>query len=105
MTNAEKTTLVGTMINDTNIDSATIGSYLALAEQKILQRVYPFGNGNEYTMPTRYEYIQCELAARYILRRGSEGEVVHNENGINRTYASANDEDLLGEVMQVVIRR
>ena len=42
--------------------------------------------------------LQVKLAVRYFLRRGGEGETRHSENGIDRTYGSVNDEDLLSEV-------
>lgn len=50
-------------------------------------------------MPSEYDVLQCQLAARYFLRRGGEGEVTHSENGINRTYGSVNDSDLLQEIV------
>ena len=46
----------------------------------------------------RYEMLQVKLATRYFLRRGGEGEIRHSENGIDRTYGSVNDEDLLMEI-------
>jgi hypothetical protein len=71
--------------------------------------MYPFSlpkddNGDEisFEVPEKYEMLQCELATRYLQRRGGEGEITHNENGINRTYGSVNDSDLLQEVMQVI---
>ena len=51
------------------------------------------------SMPSEYDVLQCQLAARYFLRRGGEGEVTHSENGINRTYGSVNDSDLLQEIV------
>lgn len=72
-------------------------AFLAKAENAIMRRAYPFGTNK--SMPTQYDYLQCELAARYFYRLGSEGEIAHNENGINRTYDSPNDEDLLKDVV------
>ena len=46
--------------------------------------------------------LACKLAYRYFFRRGSEGEQIHNENGIHRHYGSVNDEDLLREIMPYV---
>ena len=104
MTLAEKITLVKTLVdNDSAATDALVTVYLLDAEAAIFNRLYPFGApANVTTVPTRYERLQCKLAMRYFLRRGAEGEKAHNENGINRTYGSVNDEDLLAEVMQIV---
>lgn len=99
-----KTQIVQTLLgnipeaSDTNL----IDIYLADAESAIFNRMFPFGAPSTATLPTQYDMLHCKLCARYILRRGAEGETSHNENGINRSYGSVNDEDLLKEVMQVV---
>lgn len=100
----EKRQMLATRLGD--IDEAKnlalLDSYLADAKTSILNRMYPFGWGEEDDVPTQYDTLQIKLAERYILRRGAEGEKAHNENGISRTYGSVNDEDLLSEVMQVI---
>lgn len=82
--------------NDENATTAVVTAYLSKAESAIMRRAYPFGTTK--SMPKMYDMLQCELAARYFFRMGSEGETMHSENGINRTYDSANDEDLLKDV-------
>jgi hypothetical protein len=102
MTKAEKIEIVQTLIGDK--ESATlddIAVYLDDAKEAILVRRYPFGAPDEADVPRAYERIQCKLAARYFLRKGAEGEKAHNEDGVNRTYGSVNDEDLLMEVVQI----
>ena len=96
--------IVQTLLGDVpeKDDTALIEVYLAKAEEAILNEMYPFGCGENAVVPQRYNMTQCELAVRYILRRGAEGESAHNENGINRTYASVNDSDILSRIMQVV---
>lgn len=79
-----------------------IETYLAKAKEAILRQMHPFGFDEEAEVPYQYAMLQCELASRYILRRGAEGETSHNENGINRTYKSVDDSDLLSQVMQIV---
>lgn len=37
-----------------------------------------------------------------IARRGGEGEIAHNENGINRSYGTVNDEDILNRITPFV---
>lgn len=102
MTNAEKLNVVRTYIGaDPNATDALISVYLDDAEEAILNRRFPFGIPDGESIPSCYERLQCRLAARYILRRGAEGEDGHNEDGVNRSYGSVNDEDLLMEVIQI----
>lgn len=109
MTIAEKITMVKTLVNDSTLTDDFVTVYLTKAEYSIRNRMYPFNlpleNGVPITfvVPAKYEILQCELACEYILKRGAEGEVVHNENGINRTYDSVNSSKLLAEVMQVIL--
>ena len=110
MTTSEKITIVKTLANETEFSDEVVTVYLTKAESAIRNRMYPFGlpkndDGTEQTfiVPAKYEMLQCELASRYILRRGGEGEIKHGENGIERTYSSTNDEDLLMEVLQVIV--
>ena len=108
MNPSEKITTVKTLVNDSTLTDDFVTVYLNKAESAIRNRMYPFGlpkeNGQEITfvVPAKYEMLQCDLASRYILRRGGEGEIKHGENGIERTSSSTNDEDLLMEVMQVI---
>ena len=102
MTTAEKITRVQTLLdNDTSASASLVTIFLEDAESAILNRIYPFGIPDDAEMPTRYESIQCKLAQRYFLRRGAEGEIVHNENGVNRTYDSVDDEDLFKTIVPI----
>lgn len=113
MTDAEKIARVQILVdNDEDATDNLIQVYLEDAKATIMHRMYPFkipmitdseGNESEADMPSRYDNLQCKLASRYFLRRGAEGETSHNENGINRSYASVNDEDILMEVVQVIV--
>ena len=100
MTDAEKITMVKALVdNDATATDDLIKVYLRLASNKMLERLYPFDSDKEESdLPERYETIQCELAARLFLRRGGEGETNHEENGVNRTYATVDDEDLLSRL-------
>lgn len=110
MTVNEKIAMVKALANDSELTDEIVTVYLTKAESSIRNRMYPFnlpidketGEPITFEVPAKYEVLQCELACEYILRRGGEGEVAHNENGINRTYESANAEHLLREVMQVI---
>lgn len=100
MTNAEAIQIVQTLVeSDPTATDAIVAVYLQDAQAAILRRLYPFGVPSGTTaVPAIYELLWCKLAARYFLRRGAEGETMHNENGTDRKYGSANDEDLLMEV-------
>lgn len=100
MTDAEKITMVKALVdNDATATDDLIKVYLRLASNKMLERLYPFdADKEESDLPERYETIQCELASRLFLRRGGEGETNHEENGVNRTYATVDDEDLLSRL-------
>lgn len=97
---SEKIAAVQTLVeNDEDACASLVAVYLDSAQAAILRRLYPFGIPQGATVPDIYAFSQCELAARYFLRRGAQGEVAHNENGISRTYGSVNDEDILREIM------
>lgn len=104
MTEDEKIALVKTTSDDPTVTTEIATSYLALAKAKILERCFPFGDVSS-SMPTRYDALQCELAVRYIHRRGIQGETSNRDNGVHRVFESPNDEDLLKEVMQVISYR
>ena len=97
MTNAEKIATVQTLVeSDAEATDAVVSVYLSLACSAMVERLFPYdSNKSADDIPERYEMTQCELAARYFLRRGGQGEINHEENGINRQYASVDDEDIL----------
>lgn len=104
MTTAEKVAYVQSMLDhDPDATDALITSYLIKAKIAVLNRRYPFGWTEAVAdVPEQYEINQCDLAVRYFLRRGGEGEHQHGENGTQRRYGSVNDEDILMEVMQEI---
>lgn len=79
--------MLGNDIDEDTTD-ALLNLYLSIAEQKILDRLYPFAN-TEMTLPIRYQFKQVEIAQYLYLKRGAEGQTGHNENGISRTYENA----------------
>ena len=76
-----------------------LNAYLTIAGQKIINRAYPYDD-TVTTVPARYGYLQCEIAAYLLNKRGAEGETVHSENGISRTYENADvPESMLADVI------
>ena len=102
MTEVEKLSLLRVMVgqpNEGDWSDDVLMSYLNIAGQKILNRAYPYDD-TITEVPRRYGYLQCDIAAYLLNKRGAEGEVAHSENGISRSYASADvPEAMLGEVV------
>ena len=88
--------------NDPEATEDVLKTYLAVAANMILQRLYPHGIPPMTIMPNAYDVMQCELAARQFLRRGGQGETAHSENGVSRTYGSADDSDILDRIVPYV---
>ena len=69
-------------------DETVLLSYLHLAGDVIIGRVYPFRD-DVTDVPVKYHSRQVEIAGYLLNKRGAEGENYHSENGINRSYESA----------------
>ena len=72
----------------TDSEDGLLLALLSLAEGKILERLYPYDHSKE-TLPTRYVGKQIEIAVYLYNKQGAEGQTAHSENGISRTYESA----------------
>lgn len=89
MTNEEKIQRLGVLISPDTADAELLSVLIEQAEGIVLNRYYPFGPPEGATVPTAYEHIQLQIAVELFSKRGAEGQTAHNENGINRTYESA----------------
>ena len=102
MTEVDKLSLLRVMVgqpNEGDWSDDVLNSYLRIAGQKIINRAYPYDD-TITEVPRRYGYLQCDIANYLLNRRGSEGQTSHSENGINRTYESADvPESMLSEVV------
>ena len=99
MTQEQMVSTMKALVGDDTLTNEIAGVYLHLASAKMLKRLYPFDDTKEESdIPASYHIDQCELGARLFLRKGGEGEVSHEENGVNRTYASVDDEDILSRL-------
>lgn len=74
-------------IKEDTQDSA-LTMYLTLAGQKIINKAFPY-DSTQTEVPHCYDSLQCEIAAYLWNKRGAEGETSHSENGISRSYESA----------------
>lgn len=73
-------------------DENLLLTYLEQAGQIVLNRRYPFPN-DETEVPERYHAHQVRIAEFMLAKRGAPGQIVHNENGVNRTWANSDIPD------------
>lgn len=97
MDDREKLATVRAMINGDDTDDI-LSTYLKLAERKIIARAYPYDR-DAVEMPKQYDFLQCEIAAYMLNKRGAEGQTGHSENGISRQYENA---DVPASMLRVV---
>lgn len=99
MTEAEQKMLLTTMTEE--LDERVLDAYLSIAGNKILRKAFPYDPSVTY-VPDQYHYIQVEIAAYLINKRGAEGETAHSENGISRSYENGDiPSSLLREIVPV----
>ena len=90
------------------IDDTVLQSYLDTATSIILSRRYPtqdwpVDEHGDFLFPVRYEDLRVRIALELVARIGTEGEVIHYENGVSRTYDSSGvSRRLLAEVVPLV---
>ena len=87
MTNEEKVKALKAMVGGSDSDEV-LSTYLLLAGKKIIARAYPYDQ-TVTEVPVQYEHLQLEIAAYMLNKRGAEGQTAHSENGISRSYESA----------------
>ncbi len=89
MTDGEKLIELKSLISPDTADDGLLIVLLKQAEGIVLNRRYPFGPPAETTVPKKYEHIQLQIAVELFAKRGAEGQTAHGENGISRSYESA----------------
>ena len=80
------------------VTDAELEDILESAKAVILSRRFPFGE-QPIEVEDKYKDLQIRIAVEMFNKRGAEGETAHSENGVSRSYSSANvSEDLLKEI-------
>ena len=101
MTEAQKLDMLRALIDEPDAEDQVLSVYLELAKGAILNQMYPFKT--DYTgldVPDRYLSVQLKVSSYMYLRRGTEGQIQHIENGIHRNYGSADiPKDMLKDVV------
>lgn len=81
-------TILGISASDTTLD-AELSAYLDMAGEEILNWWLinkPERRKTTHEVPPRYTMVQVHAVVNGYSHKGAEGETVHNENGINRTF-------------------
>ena len=108
MTQDKKINMLRHMLDGDETDQFILETYLEIAGQKILNRMYPYkDNYDGLDVPDKYVGIQLNIAVYLLNKRGAEGQIQHIENGIHRNYGNADvPADMLKDIvpMAQVIR-
>lgn len=91
MTNDEKVEKLKSRIQTEELkglNESLLPDLIDAAKFIIFEIEYPYGNFPD-EVESRYEYLQIEIALELFSKMGAEGEIQHTENGISRTYTSA----------------
>ena len=106
MTDAEKLTLVKTLLDDGTgymPDDTKLNAYIMAAGQEILNWRYHLIGGipdDVTAVPTAYEMTQVYAVIAGYTQAGAEGEKIHIENGVHRDFRYS---DMLDYVHQNVL--
>lgn len=87
MTNEEKLAALKAMVGGSDSDEV-LSAYLKLAGGKIIAKAFPY-KSDVTEVPVQYGYLQVEIAAYMLNKRGAEGQTSHTENGVTRQYENA----------------
>jgi len=94
MTTEQKIAMLRHMMEDDTTEAVILETFLELAGQAILNRMYQFQEPqDDAQVPDKYVAIQLKVACYMLNKRGAEGEVQHIENGIHRNYGSSDIPD------------
>lgn len=89
------------IVPDTASDDL-LNALIRQSESIVLNKRYPFGIPAGATVPEHYEQLQIRIAVELFSKMGAEGQTAHSENGINRTYESADvSPSLLRQIIPV----
>ena len=103
MTNEEKITSLAALISPDTADRDLLSQLIILSEGVVLNRRYPLGVPEGATVPRQYEHIQLQIALEMFAKRGAEGQIEHDENGIGRKYESSSvSNSLLRHIIPIV---
>ena len=89
MDNTEKLKRLAALISPDTAEEPLLLYLLEQSEGIVLNKRHPFGVPEGATVEARYEHIQLQIAVELFSKMGAEGQTAHGENGISRSYESA----------------
>lgn len=98
MNDEEKLAALKALVGGSDSDEV-LSTYLMLAGRKIIAKAYPYKD-DVTEVPAKYEYLQLEIAAYMLNKRGAEGQIAHTENGITRQYENA---DIPASMLKAIV--
>ena len=102
MTNEQKIEKVKVLISPDTASDELLLNLLEQSEGIILNRRYPFGAPEGASLSPLYEQIQLRMTVELFAKMGAEGQTMHTENGVSRTYEAADvSPSLLRQIIPV----
>lgn len=100
MTDAEKLSMIKTLMGVEEIEDERISVYLSVAEREILAWRYSYANEKPTVVPPEYEMTQIHAVIAGYSISGAENQTAHSENGISRSFKY---EDMLAYIRSHVV--
>ena len=102
MTNEVKIEKLKVLISPDTASDELLSYLLEQSEGIILNRRYPFGAPEGATLSPLYEQIQIRMAVELFSKMGAEGQTMHIENGVHRTWEAGDvSPSLLRQIIPV----
>ena len=86
MTSEQKIEKIKVLISPDTASDELLAYLLEQSEGIILSRRYPFGAPEGATLSPLHEQIQIRIAVELFSKMGAEGQTMHTENGVSRTW-------------------
>lgn len=103
MTNDEKLQRFAVLISPDTAETSFLSYLLEQSEGIVLNKRYPFGAPEGAVVPKAYEHIQLRIAVELYSKMGAEGQIIHTENGVSRSYEAADvSPSLLRQIVPLV---
>lgn len=100
MTDAEKLTMIKTMMGLDDSEDDRISVYLYAAEREILSWRYSYATEIPQAVPIEYEMTQVHAVIAGYSISGAENQTSHTENGIGRQFKY---EDMIAYIRNHVV--
>ena len=102
MTNEQKIEKLKVLISPDTASDELLSYLLEQSEGIILNQRYPFGAPEGASLSPLYEQIQLRIVMELFSKMGAEGQTMHTENGVSRTWEAADvSPSLLRQIIPV----